>query len=100
MFIYVIIEKVIQMIKICFVCHGNICRSPMAEFIMKDIVKREGRENAFFIESRATHTDEIWNGTGSHIYPPAQEIMNRKHIPFDKSKRAQLLNQSDYNSFD
>ncbi|MBR3738335.1 MAG: low molecular weight phosphotyrosine protein phosphatase, partial [Eubacterium sp.] len=61
------------MIKICFVCHGNICRSPMAEFIMKSLVEKEGRANEFFIESKATHTDEIWNGVGSHIYPPAQK---------------------------
>ena len=65
------------MIKICFVCHGNICRSPMAEFIMKDIAERGGDGGEFYIESRATHTDEIWNGTGSHIYPPAQEIMQK-----------------------
>lgn len=88
------------MIKICFVCHGNICRSPMAEFIFKAIVKRNGAESDFYIESRATHTDEIWNGTGSRIYPPAQKIMSEKHIPFDYEKRAKLLKQNDYEHFD
>nr|MCR5104200.1 low molecular weight phosphotyrosine protein phosphatase [Eubacterium sp.] len=53
------------MIKVLFVCHGNICRSPMAEFVFKDMVKKRGLENEFHIESRATHTDEIWNGQGS-----------------------------------
>ncbi len=53
------------MIKVLFVCHGNICRSPMAEFVMKDMVRRERREDRFHIESRATHTDEIWGGKGS-----------------------------------
>ncbi len=88
------------MIKICFVCHGNICRSPMAEFIMKDIAERGGDSEEFYIESRATHTDEIWNGTGSHIYPPAQDIMRKKHVKFDGGKRAELLDRRDFNRFD
>ncbi len=88
------------MIRICFVCHGNICRSPMAEFIMKSLVSEAGRDGEFFIESKATHTDEIWNGIGSHIYPPAQEEMKRNGIPFDKSKRAVLLEKSDANKYD
>ncbi|MBR4241660.1 MAG: low molecular weight phosphotyrosine protein phosphatase [Eubacterium sp.] len=88
------------MIKICFVCHGNICRSPMAEFIMKSLVEKEGRANEFFIESKATHTDEIWNGVGSHIYPPAQKELKRNGIPFDKSKRAVLLDEGDCDKYD
>lgn len=88
------------MTRICFVCHGNICRSPMAEFVMKALVKRAGRENDFYIESRATHTDEIWDGVGSHIYPPAQEQLKREGIPFDTGKRAILLKKSDYDRFD
>ncbi len=86
--------------RICFVCHGNICRSPMAEFIMKKLVKDAGLEGEFYIVSRATHTDEIWNGEGSHIYPPAQAQMNKKGIPFDSEKRATLLEKSDYNKYD
>ena len=88
------------MIKICFVCHGNICRSPMAEFIMKKLVKDAGLENEFYIVSRATHTDEIWSGQGSTIYPPAQAQMNKKGIPFDSEKRATLLSRNDYDKYD
>ena len=88
------------MVKICFVCHGNICRSPMAEFIMKQLAAQAGRQDEFEIVSKATHTDEIWNGVGSPIYPPAQAILRQKHIPFDDSKRATLLKQRDYDKFD
>ena len=66
------------MIKILFVCHGNICRSPMAEFIMKEKVKKLGLEGDFEIASAATSTEEIWNGVGNPIYPPAKEEL-RKH---------------------
>jgi len=88
------------MIRICFVCHGNICRSPMAEFVMKELVRREGRANEVFIASRATHTDEIWNGVGSHIYPPAEQMLIQKHIPYDAHKRATLLTRKEYGDFD
>ena len=87
------------MIRICFVCHGNICRSPMAEFVMKDIVSRNNRAKDFYIESRATHTDEIWNGRGNPIYPNAKEQLEIHGIPFD-GKRAQLLTKADLDSFD
>ncbi|MBQ1352958.1 MAG: low molecular weight phosphotyrosine protein phosphatase, partial [Firmicutes bacterium] len=60
------------MIKILFICHGNICRSPMAEFIMKDMVRRKGLADRFRIASAATSTEEIRNGVGSPIYPPAK----------------------------
>lgn len=60
------------MIKIMFVCHGNICRSPMAEFILKDMVKKCGRADDFVIASSATSTEEIWNGIGNLVYPPAK----------------------------
>ena len=86
--------------KIMFVCHGNICRSPMAEFVMKKLVKDRGLENEFYIASSATHTDEIWNGVGSEIYPPAKEELFKNHIPFDKTKRATLLEKSDYEKYD
>lgn len=52
------------MIKIMFVCHGNICRSPMAEFIFKDMLQKCGREKEFVVASSATSTEEIWNGIG------------------------------------
>ena len=59
-------------IRILFVCHGNICRSPMAEFVLKDMVKRRGLEKDFVIASSATSTEEIWNGIGNPVYPPAK----------------------------
>ena len=60
------------MIRILFVCHGNICRSPMAEFVMKDIVNKQGLADKFHIESAATSTEEIWHGVGNPVYPPAK----------------------------
>ena len=56
------------MIKILFVCHGNICRSPMAEFIFKDMVKKMGIEEEFFVQSSATSTEEIWGNQGNPVY--------------------------------
>ena len=56
------------MVKILFVCHGNICRSPMAEFVMKDITSKAGVSDDFIIESAATSTEEI----GNPVYPPAR----------------------------
>lgn len=61
--------------KILFVCHGNICRSPMAEFVMKRLVKEKGLEDEFEIASVATSTEEIWNGKGNPVYPSAKAIM-------------------------
>lgn len=58
------------MIKIMFVCHGNICRSPMAEFIMKKITEDAGLQDEFYIKSSATSTEEIWNGKGNPVYTP------------------------------
>lgn len=83
------------MIKVMFVCHGNICRSPMAEFIMKDIVKKAGCESEFIINSSATSTEEI----GNNIYPPAQKEMKRRGIPF-VSHYAVQLKASDYDKYD
>ena len=87
------------MIKILFVCHGNICRSPMAEFILKDIVKRKGLENEFFISSSATSTEEIWNGVGNPVYPPARAVLEAHSISPD-GKRAVQLTASDYDKYD
>ena len=81
--------------KILFVCHGNICRSPMAEFVMKELVKRSGREQEFLIESAATSTEEL----GNPVYPPAREVM--KHHGLDCSgKYARQIRQRDYDDFD
>ena len=59
--------------KILFVCHGNICRSPMAEFVLKDMVKKAGLADKFLIRSVATSTEEL----GNPVYPPAKREMNR-----------------------
>ena len=64
--------------KIMFLCHGNICRSPMAEYVMKDIVKKEGLENEFEITSAAVSDEEWFNP----IYPPAQRKLREKGVPF------------------
>ena len=88
------------MIHVMFVCHGNICRSPMAEFILKHLVKKEGLEKDFVIESCATSTEEIWNGIGNCIYPPAQTELKKNNIPFDHNKRAVQIRKSDYEKYD
>ena len=94
------------MIKILFVCHGNICRSPIGEFVKKDLVSKNGLSEAFHIESSATHTDEIWNGVGSPIYPPAKEKLRENGIGTSDNelgvgaKRARLTRRDDYDRFD
>ena len=87
------------MIKIMFVCHGNICRSPMAEFVLKDMVKRRGLEKDFVIASSATSTEEIWNGIGNPVYPPAKAVLERNGID-SSGKKAVQLKASDYNKYD
>lgn len=84
------------MIRILFLCHGNICRSPMAEFIFKDLVRKNGLEDQFYIESAATSTEEI----GNSIYPPAKRCLNAHGIPFDKNKTARQITRADYDRFD
>lgn len=87
------------MIKVLFVCHGNICRSPMAEFILKDMVKKQGLDDQFEIASAATSTEEIWNGVGNPVYPPAREELARHGIRCD-GKRAVQLKKEDYDYYD
>ena len=78
------------MIKIMFVCHGNICRSPMAEFIMKDLAVKANVEDEFVIRSSATSTEEIYRGVGNPIYPPAAAELTRRGVPFTKRQAVQL----------
>lgn len=85
--------------KIMFVCHGNICRSPMAEFILKKIVKENGLENEFLISSSATSTEEIWRGVGNPVYPPAKRELLKHGITCD-GKRAVQLKEEDYDNYD
>ncbi len=82
-----------------FVCHGNICRSPMAEFIFKDMVKKQGIAEKFIIKSSATSTEEIYNGIGNPVYPPAKAEL-AKHGLSCGAKRAVQLRKSDYNKYD
>ena len=83
------------MLRILFVCHGNICRSPMAEFVLKDMVKQEGREKDFLIESAATSTEEI----GNSVYPPARKKLAEHGIGCE-GKTARQMRASDYRRFD
>ena len=83
------------MTSILFVCHGNICRSPMAEFVMKDLVRKAGREAEFHIESAATSTEEI----GNSVYPPARKKLAEHGISC-KGKTARQMTREDYQRFD
>lgn len=84
-----------QKTRILFVCHGNICRSPMAEFIFKDMVKKSGFENSFEIRSAATSAEELGNG----LYPNAARCLDAHSIPHS-SHRATQLRKSDYAEYD
>lgn len=86
-------------IKVLFVCHGNICRSPMAEFVLKDMTATRGIAHRFEIASAATSTEEIINGTGNPVYPPAREEL-LKHGIRCEGKRAVKLRASDYDLYD
>lgn len=81
-----------------FVCHGNICRSPMAEFIFKDLAEKQGIADRFVVSSSATSTEEIWNGIGNPVYPPAKAEL-AKHGLSCNGKRAVQLKKSDYDKY-
>ena len=81
--------------KILFICHGNICRSPMAEMVMKYLVKQVGREGEFYIDSAATDYDEIGNG----MHRGTRQILTKNNIPFT-DHRARLVTADDYSAFD
>ncbi len=83
------------MTKILFVCHGNICRSPMAEFVMKDLVQKAGLTRQFLIASAATSTEEI----GSPVYPPARRKLSEHGISC-QGKTARQLRRKDYAEYD
>ena len=87
------------MLKIMFVCHGNICRSPSAEIVMKKLIKEAGAEDRFFVASSATSTEEIFGGVGNPVYPPmAAEL--RRHGLSPEGKRAVQLAASDLEKYD
>lgn len=81
--------------KIMFICHGNICRSPMAEFVMKDLVKKAGLEDEFVISSSAVSAEEL----GNHVYPPAKKVLEEHGISVG-DKHAELLTRRDYDLYD
>jgi len=84
-----------KVIKILFVCHGNICRSPMAEFVMKDLVKKVGLESEFEIASAATSMEEL----GNPVYPPARRKMAEHGIGC-AGKTARQMERRDYDRWD
>ena len=87
------------MTKILFVCHGNICRSPMAEFVLKDLVQKAGRAGEYEIASCATSREEIWNKVGNPVYPPARAELVRHGVPCG-DRQAVQLQRSDYDRYD
>ena len=82
-------------IRVLFVCHGNICRSPMGEYILKDMVFRAGRSGEFEIDSAAVSREEIGNG----VYPPARRELERRGVPCG-GHRARQVTMEDYRHFD
>lgn len=82
--------------KVLFVCHGNICRSPMAEFIFKALTRAYHVEELFYAESAAVSTEEIGNG----IYPPAKQCLRNHGVVFDPAKTARQVTPRDYDNFD
>lgn len=83
------------MIKVLFICHGNICRSPMAEFVMKDLARKAGLEGAVRVASAATSTEEI----GNPVYPPARRKLAEHQIGC-AGKTARQLREEDYQAYD
>lgn len=83
------------MIKILFVCHGNICRSPMAEFVMKDLVRKEGIGHEFIIDSAATSREEI----GNDIHYGTKKKLREEGIPFTRRGAIQMTHK-DYETYD
>jgi len=85
--------------RIMFVCHGNICRSPMAELVFKKMLAERGVSGSFVVSSSATSTEEIWNGIGNPVYPPAKTELAKHGIDCG-GKRAVQLKKDDYGRYD
>ena len=83
------------MIKVLFVCHGNICRSPMAEFVMKDLVRKAGLDDKIYVASAATSTEEI----GNSVYPPVKRKLAEHGIDC-AGKTARQMTRTDYREYD
>ena len=78
------------MYSILFVCHGNICRSPMAEYVMKDLVQKAGKEAEFLIASSAVSAEEIWGEIGNPVYPPVKRLLSDLGINCEEKRATQL----------
>ena len=83
------------MVKILFVCHGNICRSPMAQYVLQDMVNQRGIADRFYIRSAATSREEL----GEPVYPPAKREMNRHGVACD-GHRARQITRKDLDDYD
>ena len=87
------------MVRVLFICHGNICRSPMAEFLLKDMVNKQGTAHRFFIQSAATSTEEIWNGHGNPVHQGTKNKLAELGISCE-GKYAVQLRRADYQKYD
>ena len=83
------------MVKILFVCHGNICRSPMAEFVMKDLIAKAGLSDKCYVNSVAASREE----EGNFLYPPARRELEKHHVPWER-KRARIITRQDVEEYD
>ena len=93
--LHIIFKGILNMIKVIFLCHGNICRSPAAEFIFKDMVNKAGLSDKYEITSKALTNDE----KGNDIYPPTKECLRKHGIPFEK-RMASKFTEEDYKYYD
>lgn len=84
------------MTKVLFLCHGNICRSPMAEFIFKEMLRQRGLQDQYYVESAAVSNEEL----GNPLYPPARRCLSAHGIPFDLNRTAWRVRPEDYGRFD
>ncbi|OLR56393.1 hypothetical protein BHK98_10115 [Hornefia porci] len=83
------------MLNILFICHGNICRSTMAEFMFRNMVRKAGREKDFLVESAATSREEI----GNDIHPGTKKKLQENDVPYERHY-ARQMSRTDYNKFD
>ena len=87
------------MVKILFVCHGNICRSPMAEVIFRELIRKENPRGTYAVASAATSSEEIFRGVGNPVYPPARRELARHGLDAG-DKRAVQVKATDYGLYD